>query len=317
MRGELRIADCPATARSAVTSGLRICVAALCVAACGCERKSSRPSGPAAGAAQMKTITTRTGIEMVLIPAGEFVMGDDAGEADERPAHKVRLRAFYMDRHEVTQQAYESLMGRNPARFSKPKAPDRPVERVSWHAAAKFCNMRSLREGLTPCYDARTLACDFDANGYRLPTEAEWEYACRAGATEVYSFGPDSRLLAEHAWFKDNAGKTTRPVGGRKPNAWGLYDMHGNVAEWCQDFYGEAYYRASPPAEPRGPQAGEDRVLRGGSWKSPVEACRSPARAAESPGFADVCLGYDAYGFRCVRGAPGGMTNDETRMTNQ
>jgi formylglycine-generating enzyme required for sulfatase activity len=205
-----------------------------------------------------------------------------------------------MDKYEVTQEAYTRLMGKNPAKF---KAPDRPVERASWHAAIRYCNMRSLREGLQPCYDPQTLKCDFDAGGYRLPTEAEWEYACRAGTTSRYAFGSDAPRLPKHAWFKANGGKTTHPVGQKEPNRWGLHDMHGNVAEWCGDFYAERYYRKSGSKDPRGPVTGDERVLRGGSWRSTAGGCRSSARDSETPGFADVCFGYEAYGFRCVRKA--------------
>jgi formylglycine-generating enzyme required for sulfatase activity len=270
-------------------------VLAVVLAAGGCG-SGGEPPAPAA----VKTITTPTGAEMVLVPAGEFVMGDEAGENDEKPAHRATLSAFYIDACEVTQKSYQALMGRNPAKFI---GPDRPVERVSWLGAVQYCNMRSLREGLQACYDPKTLACDFTADGYRLPTEAEWEYACRAGTTTGYSFGSDAGQLPKYAWFKANADKATHPVKQKAPNPWGLYDMHGNVAEWCGDFYAESY-PGGEAGDPRGPASGQERVLRGGSWASSGEACRSAARAGETPGFADVCFGYEAYGFRCVRRAP-------------
>jgi len=275
--------------------GAGLAAALLLFPAGGCE-KNDRPQ-----AKPPETITTKTGIEMVVIPAGELVMGDGGGEADERPAHRVRISAFYMDKHEVTQQAYERLMGRNPA---KSTGPDKPVERLSWLAAVRYCNMRSLREGLQPCYDLKSLKCDFEAGGYRLPTEAEWEYACRAGTTTSYSFGRDAGLLRQYAWFNENSGRTTHPVGKKKPNPWGLHDMHGNVWEWCNDFYGEGCYLKSVGYDPRGPVSGEERILRGGSFRSGPESCRSACRNSETPGFADVCFGYEAYGFRCVRRAP-------------
>jgi formylglycine-generating enzyme required for sulfatase activity len=210
-----------------------------------------------------------------------------------------------MDRHEVTQAEYEKI-GKieafpNPSHFQHA---DLPVEQVSWPQAARFCNARSRLEGLQPCYNEDTGACDFEANGYRLPTEAEWEYACRAGTSSEYSFGGEARQLGDFAWFADNAGKKTHPVGRKKPNPWGLFDMHGNVAEWCQDLYDPNYYKASPAKSPRGPTEANENVLRGGSWKSPADALRSSFRIGEIPGFSDACLARDAIGFRCVRKAP-------------
>ena len=247
-----------------------------------------------------KQITTKTGLEMMLIPGGEFIMGDNRGEDDEKPAHKVKIGAFYMDKYEVTQAAYERMMGRNPAKF---KGPDKPVERVSWFGAIQYCNMRSLREGFTPCYDLETLECNYEADGYRLPTEAEWEYACRAGTRTKYSFGNAPEKLGQYAWFKVNANKTSHPVGQKRPDQWGFYDMHGNVWEWCNDYYSEDYYQESPVENPNGPAVGDERVLRGGSWASAAQSARCSSRYSETPGFADVCFGYEAYGFRCVRRA--------------
>jgi formylglycine-generating enzyme required for sulfatase activity len=267
----------------------------------GCGKKDNSPEKTTPS---IQSIRTTSGIEMVFIPAGEFLMGSDRGEADEKPAHQAHVNGFYMDKFDVTQKSYEALMGTNPSKF---KGPDKPVERISWLNAVKYCNARSLKEGLKPCYDLDTMACNFDADGYRLPTEAEWEYACRAGSTTEYFFGNDPALLREHAWFKENSGETTNPVGQKRPNAWGLYDMHGNVSQWCNDFYAEDAYRQSGADDPRGPATGEKRVLRGGSWRSEAGQCRSSARSAETPGFADVCFGYETYGFRCVReAAPGG-----------
>ncbi|HPM82950.1 MAG TPA: SUMF1/EgtB/PvdO family nonheme iron enzyme [Candidatus Anammoximicrobium sp.] len=237
---------------------------------------------------------------MVLIPAGSFLMGSGDGEQDESPPHAVAVDAFWMDRTEVTQEQYGRLVLGNPSHF---KGPDRPVEQVSWADAALYCNERSRSEGLQPCYDEETARCDFQANGYRLPTEAEWEYACRAGAASPYSFGAAPQQLGQHAWFADNAGKKTQPVARKKPNAWGLYDVHGNVAEWCNDVYDAEYYRHSPKDNPPGPADGEKYVLRGGAWNSRPPGCRAPARVGADPGFQDACFARDAIGFRCVRRA--------------
>jgi len=278
---------------------LGVLLAALLLAGCGPSDRYPRTEHPPPSAP--KPITTPTGLEMALIPAGEFLMGDDGGDADEKPAHKVQVSAFYMDTREVPQKAYESLMEKNP---SKVKAPNHPVEQVDWYHAVLYCNMRSLKEGLKPCYDAKTLACDFSADGYRLPTEAEWEYACRAGTKTKYSFGDDPAKLRAFAWFKANADRATHPVGQKSPNAWRLFDMHGNVAEWCEDIYSESYYQKSESKDPHGPSAGDKRVLRGGSWRTSEDGCRCSARNSENARFADACFGSDAYGFRCVKRAP-------------
>jgi formylglycine-generating enzyme required for sulfatase activity len=250
-----------------------------------------------------KTITTKSGIEMVVIPAGSFEMGNNRGRADEKPAHSVWLDSFLMDKTEVTQAEWEKLGKNDDPPFANPsnfKGADLPVNNVKWLAAANFCNARSKAEGLKPCYNDEGV-CDFDADGYRLPTEAEWEYACRAGTSSEFSFGNDIRKLGDVGWFADNADKKTHPVGQKKANPWGLHDMHGNVAEWCQDVYSKDYYATSPSKNPRGPDKGGEYVLRGGSWKSAADSLRSTYRLGENPGFGDACLAPDAIGFRCVR----------------
>jgi sulfatase modifying factor 1 len=268
---------------------------------CSCQKAGSVDSS----AGKASTLVTKGGIEMILIPAGSFEMGSRRGKEDEKSVHRVSLSSFLMDKYEVTQAEYERLGEKeafpNPSHFKDPKF---PVEQVTWVQAAVYCNARSKDEGLKPCYKEETSECDFNADGYRLPTEAEWEYACRAGSDKDYSFGADERKLGDYAWFAGNSDGKTRPVGQKKPNAFGLHDMHGNVAEWCNDIFARDYYPKSPPDNPRGPAKGERYVLRGGSWKSAADALRSFHRLAEDPGFSDACLARDAIGFRCVRKAP-------------
>ena len=269
-----------------------IVTAALIVTLMGVQAVYSAP--------KLKKIRTRLGIVMVLIPGGEFYMGSNSGRPDERPAHKVRVSSFYMDVYPVTQASYQQLMGTNPSRVKNPKA---PVERVRWTDAIRYLNARSKAEGLEPCYDLKTGKCDFQASGYRLPTEAEWEYACRAGTRTKYFFGNSPAKLSLYAWYKSNSGHKTRPVGTKKPNPWGLYDMYGNVWEWCNDWYSRDYYKHSPTVNPRGPATGTKKVLRGGSYDSPASECTSTYRHSAPPGSADVCF-QQPFGFRAVRRAP-------------
>jgi acetoin utilization deacetylase AcuC-like enzyme/formylglycine-generating enzyme required for sulfatase activity len=255
---------------------------------------------PPPSGASPPVVRTDAGVEMVRIPGGDFEMGSARGRDVEQPVHKVHVDEFLMDRTEVTQEQYEKFKLPNPSRF---KGPTLPVEMITWTKAALYCNLRSKAEGFEPCYNEETAECDFAKNGYRLPTEAEWEYACRAGTKADCSFG-DLRRAGEYAWFADNSQKKTHPVGQKKPNPWGLYDMHGNVAEWCNDMFGKDYYKTSISLNPRGPSDGEMYVLRGGSWKGSAEVLTSFHRVAENPGFADACLAPDTMGFRCVRKVP-------------
>jgi formylglycine-generating enzyme required for sulfatase activity len=270
------------------------------VAACG---KTDRGQlNPTEGEIQdFPTLQPKSGGELVTLPAGEFLMGAAAGRPDETP-HRVHVGSFSIDRHPVTQEIYQTIMGVNP---SKRKAAPNPVERTQWTDAVRFCNKCSELDGLTPCYDLTTWECHFEANGYRLPTEAEWEYACRAGSTARYSCGDDPGELARFAWFKPHSGGMPKPVGQKQPNRWGLYDMHGNVWQWCHDFYSATYYQDSPAADPHGPATGDMRVLRGGAWDCTADKCRAAYRAKEHPVFSDACFGADSYGFRRVRKAAG------------
>ena len=204
---------------------------------------------------------------------------------DEKPVHSVRItQAFYLGKYAVTQRQWQVVMENNPSRFMGDT--NRPVEGVSWNDVQEFIRRLNAREGETR---------------YRLPTEAEWEYAARAGSTTAYSFGDDDGQLDDYAWYGKNAGNTTHPVGQKLPNAWGLYDMHGNVWEWVQDWYGRYPAGSGGSAEatvdPTGPAQGANRVLRGGSWIYDGRYARATQRLASAPRDRDGNLG-----FRLARG---------------
>ncbi|HEX3655675.1 MAG TPA: SUMF1/EgtB/PvdO family nonheme iron enzyme, partial [Pirellulales bacterium] len=219
------------------------------------------------------------GMKFRLIPAGTFTMGTP-GNASETP-HRVDItKPFYLGATEVTQAQWLAVMGSNPSAF--PGELERPVEKVSWNDCQVFL------ERLNSSAAARKLR-------FRLPTEAEWEYACRAGTTTKYYFGDDVALLLQNAWFKDNSNGTPHPVGQLKPNPWGLYDMYGNVYDWCSDWFAKDYYQNSPAADPEGPPSGMHRVLRGGAFSNLPEPCRSGGRNARAPDVAD-----NPYGLRVV-----------------
>jgi formylglycine-generating enzyme required for sulfatase activity len=275
----------------------RLCGAiAVALCAAGCENQGGL--GSSRSAYQPIEITTETGVPMVLIPGGTFTMGSANGPEDEQPPHPVTLSPFAMDQYEVTQDQFAALEVPDPSHFKDPK---RPVEQMRWSDAAQFCNIRSQAEGLEPCYDEATFACNFEASGYRLPTEAEWEYAARAGTETDYPFGSSPTRLKSYACYAGNSTKKSDPVGMKKPNAWGLYDMLGNVLEWCHDVYEPTWYRESPANDPRGPAEGRKRVLRGGSWNAREDSCRVTTRIADFPGITDACFAQPTFGFRCVR----------------
>jgi formylglycine-generating enzyme required for sulfatase activity len=286
----------------------RSAVLAALVLGTGCKQESPEPAAQetltnsssasleARASSRAELPDAATAQEMVLIPAGTFIMGDK-DEVDAE-LHEVSLSAFFMDKNLVTQEQFQEVMGENPSRW---KGEGNPVEQVRWSDAVRFCNKRSELEGLKPSYDLATWKCDFNANGYRLPTEAEWEYACRAGATTAYYFGENESKIGDYAWYDKNSGGHPRPVGQKKPNVWGLFDMAGNLWQWCNDFYQVDYYTQSPTQDPKGPDDGKTKVVRGGAWRFSADNCRAGYRYNESPGYADVCFGYDIYGFRCVR----------------
>lgn len=229
---------------------------------------------------QPQEFTNSIGIRFRLIPAGSFMMGASPGDSEvgegELPRHSVEItRPFHIGEHEVTQEIYEQVMGENPSEF---KGADRPVERISWNDAVAFCTRLSEMTG----------------ESYRLPTEAEWEYACRAGTETRYYWG--DAMDGDYAWHDENSGGETHPAGQKNPNEWGLYDMSGNVWEWCGDWFAENYYFQSPPQDPSGPESGTSRVVRGGSWYNYPKNLRSSSRFGFRPDRGNYYIG-----FRVVR----------------
>ena len=257
-------------------------------------------------------------IEMVQVPAGTLSW-DSA---------TITLSAFKMGKYEVTQEQYQAVMGTNPSYFNEgptiigyddfsrepaegEEQGKRPVEGVSWYEAVEFCNKLSELEGLTPFYNIDKINKDPNnkdedggkkwlvttnetANGFRLPTEAQWEYACRAGTTTDWYFGSTESQLVNYTWYGTNSNYITHEVGKKLPNAFGLYDMHGNIFEWCWDWFGN--YPTSNQTDYTGAASGRDRVVRGGSWFLSVEYSRSASRYGDLPSD-----GYSDIGFRVVR----------------
>ena len=260
----------------------------------------------------------------VLVEGGTFTMGDTRGEgfSDELPTHSVTLNSFYIGKYEVTQAEYAQYMQPSSSWSSDDGlGANYPAYYVSWYAILKYCNLRSMAEGLTPVYSISgstdpaiwgnvptssnnatwdAAICNWNANGYRLPTEAEWEYAAR-GATNtpdyLYSGSDDINTVA---WYDgNNSPYGSKPFGTKAPNGLGLYDMSGNVWEWCWDWYGSSYYSSSPSSNPTGPASGSNRVLRGGGWGNGAYYCRVALRYYNAP--------YSSYyniGFRLCRAVP-------------
>ena len=228
-------------------------------------------------------IRNTIGVELKLIPAGTFTMGSASNDSDEQPHVVTLTRPFYIGVHEVTWEQYERVMGINPSNL---RSAQNPVEAVSWDDAVSYCAKLSD----LPAEKAA-------GRVYRLPTEAEWEYACRAETMTAYSFGNDESQLNFYAWHSKNSSSTTHPVGQKKPNAWGLYDMHGNVWEWCSDWH-EAYPRGAV-TDPQGPLSGSSRVLRGGSWFFDEAGCRTAERLTHRPSYRTT-----DNGFRVVLTSP-------------
>jgi len=282
---------------------------------------NSKTSAAVVVSAALAEITSANGIVLRLISAGTFTMGSPASEPNRdsgETQHQVTLtKSFYMGKYQVTQEQYQAVMESNPSSFSSsPQAGEtqgkRPVEMVSWYDALVFCNKLSVMEGLSPAYSisgstdptvwgAVPTSNDGTWNaalivagstGYRLPTEAQWEYACRAGTTTAYNTG--DTISDSTGWYSSNSGSKTHEVGKKSANAWGLYDMHGNVYEWCWDWYGT--YPSTSQTDPMGASSGTNRVVRGQSWIHSADNLRSARRGLDNP-----YSGYYYIGFRLVR----------------
>jgi len=220
-------------------------------------------------------IANSIGMKLKFLPAGKFTMGSPS--IDNAPPYQVTLsRPFYLGVHEVTQAEYQRVMGRNPSRS---KGVTNPVEYVTWDEAVEFCRKLSV----LPAEKAA-------GRVYRLPTESEWEYACRGGTTTAFSFGDDEDQLKDFAWYTSNSDNNTHPVGQKSANPWGLYDMNGNVCQWCQDWYGD--YPGGAVTDPQGLARGSRRVVRGGSWFVVAKVCRSADRGWAAPSSRSVMLSF-------------------------
>ena len=251
-------------------NGLNAAGKAFCDAGSGRMASEADRSGRRAGETMTITLPGGAAMEMVWCPPGSFLMGSpesEEGRFEREWQHQVTLtKGFWMAKYPVTQAQWKSVMGDNPSEFL---GDNRPVEQVSWDDCQAFCKKAGLW----------------------LPTEAEWEYACRAGSTGAYA---GTGRLEDMGWFRENSGGQTHPVGEKRPNAWGLYDMHGNVVEWCEDCYGE--YPNGAFTDPKGASSGAYRVCRGGSWYNAAQHCRSAYRDSDRPSGA-----YNVLGFRPAR----------------
>ncbi len=289
------------------------------------EKKESTPIVPEPSVPEEKS-------GMMLIEGGTFKMGSNNGESNEKPVHEVSVDSFYMGKYEVTNKEYCEflnsegnqkecickwiilsindnrafedeycgiIVGVSSDSFEvKAGYEAHPAVYVTWYGAVAYCNWLSEEEGLDKCYgvkgDRRNV--DISKNGYRLPTEAEWEYACLAGADTEYPWGDE--MDEDYCWYANNSAVNHEEVGQKKPNSYGLYDMNGNVWEWCSDWYNSDYYGNSPSCNPTGPETGSCRVWRGGCFACYPVYCRSAYRG--STGMAP----FRGLGFRLCRSAP-------------
>lgn len=250
------------------------------------------PGNQAANQDGRDAILRRFVDEFVLLTPGKgkfpasFKMGTDGGAADAKPVHSVTIGyPFAIAKYEVTQELYEAIMGKNPSRW---KGKRNSVEMMSWDEANDFCKKVTA--------ELRQKKLIGDKKVIRLPSEAEWEYACRAGTTTAYSFGDDVKQLGDFAWFNGNAKGNDPPVGAKKPNPWELYDMHGYVWEWCADAWHPSYEGAPADASVWDAKDAKERVIRGGAWSAPAEAAQSAFRFK-----AKTEAKSDGIGFRCVK----------------
>ncbi len=276
---------------------------------------SAEPGMPPTAPLDSAPERVKNSIEMTLvrIPSGEFVMGYAKGGVIDGPPHLVLItQPFYLSAYEVTQEQYERIMKKNPSRFSG--RPKNPVDDVTWIDAVTFCNKLSEREELAPYYaitDVNNVTI-LGGKGYRLPTEAEWEYACRAGSPDNVPFLDDAHL-GRFAWMWSNCARMTQPVGEKEPNAFGLYDMYGNVWEWCWDRLG--LYSSNVLIDPKGPDKGKARVLHGnGWWNGEQKKCRPSLRHAALP---ETTSPNHDFGFRVAAGDRGGLPNISTRPSTK
>lgn len=234
-------------------------------------------------------------IEMVRVLPGTFMMGSKTGLGYEQPVHEVQITySFLVSKFEITQKQWLTVMDTNPSLYVGEKL---PVMNVDWLDAVLFCNKLSKLMKLDTCYvflDSGIVWFDTSANGFRLPTEAEWEYVCRAGSTGDFA-GNGNPL--DMGWFDINSGMKPHPVGEKLPNSWGIYDMHGNAWEWCWDWFDPFYYEKSPRVNPRGPESGKNRVVRGGCWQKGTTFGRSSSRQFPEDQKTN-------FGFRIVRNLP-------------
>ncbi len=214
--------------------------------------------------------------EMVFVKGGSFQMGSNGGEEDEKPVHSVTLSGYYIGKYEVTQKQWRDVMGSDPAKLAFPGCDDCPVERVSWEDVQTFLQNLNSKTG----------------KNYRLPTEAEWEFAALGGnSSKNYTYS-GSNNVNDVAWYKENSDSKTHPVGGKQINELNIYDMTGNVWEWCSDWYDEKYYESSPSQNPKGASSGSLRVNRGGSWRLTTVYCRLTNRNGNGPTFREQFLGF-------------------------